>query len=75
MHTAAAGSKDLGTQVGEAHGSQSSGRRAFDGQTVLGLQWVGRELRTETTTLDRQVAMAERDEADSVGRWRVGDGC
>jgi hypothetical protein len=32
VHTAAAGSKDLGTHVGEAHGSRSSGQRAFDGR-------------------------------------------
>jgi hypothetical protein len=35
MRTAAAGSEDLGAQVSEAHGWQSSGRRAFDGRSEL----------------------------------------
>jgi hypothetical protein len=35
VRTAAAGSEDLGAQVSEAHGWQSSGRRAFDRRLEL----------------------------------------
>jgi hypothetical protein len=65
MRTAAAGSEDLGAQVRETHGGQSSGRRAFDGRSEL--QSRRRKLQTKTEGPERAMGIAGGDGIDGGG--------